>query len=158
MSNRIGDVYQVDVDDQLVAFFHYVARDLSQLGSPVIRVYAPTYLKSETPTLDQILARPISFYAHTSIGLGVRLGCWLKFGHQKPTDPLDVLFRQSNEPGNLTVEVSYDWSVWRVNEPPRHIGTLTPPYQSSELGIVMSPASILRRIRHGTYGIVYPTF
>lgn len=52
---KIGNIFCVEVDSKHKRFFQYVANDLSQLNSSVIRVFKRKYTIDYTPDMDDIV-------------------------------------------------------------------------------------------------------
>jgi hypothetical protein len=157
MPNRIGDVFRFSASEGATVYFQYVAKDLSQLGSHVIRVFAPIHGTDMTSQIEKIVAAPVQFHVHVALGVGTRHGVWEKIGRAPVLEPIDVLFRQADEPGNLP-KTSSNWVIWTVNSPRRHASRITQAVRSAEIGIVVNPFSVLHRVRQGTYNFAYPDF
>ena len=102
----------------------------------------------------------MQFYAHVVVRWGIRLGFWEKVGHAAEIGTTDVLFRDTDDcirkPGEDPVRVSHRWYVWRINGEFQRIGPLTDKYREAEIGVVVSPDSIVHRMRTGKYDFVYP--
>jgi hypothetical protein len=156
MAIRVGDLYAIDLSEGLVKVFHHVQNDSSQLNSNVIRVFAERFLLAAIPPAEHFLEATVEFNAHTLCSLGLKMKCWKKIGHVKPTREVSGWFRDSGDYGNPSVVVSSDWWVWRVNEKSKRVGRLRGEYIVSEIGIVFSPPVIEERARSGRYNIVYP--
>lgn len=69
---------------------------------------------------------------------------------------IDVLFRGCWDYGNPAVKISQRWYVWRINQPFKDIGALTPEYQKAEEGSVLPPQSIVERMLTGAYTLGLP--
>lgn len=162
---RKGDVFSVSVDETYVKYFQYVANDLTQLNSDVIRVYLPRVPLESNVDLDEIVAYPVDFYAHTSVNAGVKLDLWQKVGHYKNHDAnVPIYFRDTLDyghgPGEEPVKISENWRIWKINDERfTLIGKLTKPYQSAEIGLVFAPIRIIERIKTGSYNLKnYPSW
>lgn len=149
-SNTIGSIYQIKLNGNKKAFFHYLLKDKTMLGGQLIKVFAKIYDVSEQPTLQEIGKDEVSFYAHVFLGFGLGMNLWEKIG-RLPVNfhPKQVLFKAAIEPGN-TPEVSYNWKVWYANERWRDPQDLQ-ELKSAEYGPVMPPQSIIDRIETGKY-------
>lgn len=155
---KIGDIFSVDISGQSQRYFQYIANDLTQLNSDVIRVFKRVYPKGGAYNIDDIANDEIDFYAHCVIKWGIKLGFWQKIGNSKNIGKIDVLFRDSDDYGKPEVIVSEKWYVWKINEEFKNIGKVTEKYKNSEIGIVISPENIVKRIKSGSYDFVYPKF
>ena len=67
---RIGDVFEVQLDN-CKKYFQYIANDMTQLNSSVIRAFVEEYPLGYTPILENITAGKVDFYAHTVLLDGV---------------------------------------------------------------------------------------
>ena len=159
---KIGDVFSARMDEQKKRYFQFIARDNTQLGSDVIRVFHKTYLIDESPDLNEITKDDVETYVHVLIHLGLQLDCWEKIGHVSDVGDPDILFRDTNEYGGKVgeepVKVSKKWWVWRVNEEQKYIGKLKGKYRNSYVGIVINPKGVLELLRGNKYPPFYPDF
>lgn len=160
---KIGDVFCVKLDDRNKKYFQYVAKDLTQLNSDVIRAFKKTYSIDEEPNLSEVVKDEIAFYGHCVTNLGVKMGVWEKAGKAPIVGELDVLFRDTNDygrkPDEEPVKISHSWYVWKINEEFRRVGKLEGENQKSEIGMVMNPLSVVHRIRTGEYNLPnYPGY
>lgn len=151
-----GDIFEAEYREGEVKYLQYIANDMSQLNSDVIRVFKRIYKKGRTPGLDEIVEGEVEFYAHSVVKWGVKLGFWEKVGNHPEVGNLDILFRCSND--SPKVEISRDWSVWRLNEEPWTEETLSPKSRMADEGSVNPPNSILHKIQTGEYDFVHPGF
>jgi hypothetical protein len=158
---KIGEVFAVRLDDDSCKYFQYVANDLTQLNSDVIRAFKATQPILQKPDFPEILRGEVDFYAHCAVNLGVKLNLWEKVGRVADVGRVDVLFRGTRDYGwrpGEEVRVSHNWYIWRVNEPRRDVGELLGAHREAEIGLVMSPYDIVERMRTGEYGGVYPGY
>lgn len=153
-----GDVFGVRLADGSMRCFQYIARDMTQLNSNVIRVFHEVYQPDEPVDVQRVTSGRIDFHVHVFLNVGVKLGFWHWVGRAKPPERVDVLFRDSEDYGDPSVKVSTQWYVWQVNAPMRKIGALVPKYQESEIGIVVPPHEVVHRIQHGRYEFSYPRY
>ena len=154
----IGSVLEVRVDDRSTRFFQAIAIDMAQLNSHVIRVFDERYRIDEPVDIPRIVAGRPAFHAHVFLGLGSKLGFRRKVGSAPGPHAVDVLFRNSYDYGNPSIVLSKNWYVWRINEVPRPVGELRGEFQTADIGVVVSPDSLVHRIRHGRYDFVYPGY
>lgn len=158
MATRIGNIYQVVLDNEKVRYFWDVGTDQTQLNSAIIVVFRRTYLKSELANFDEITSDDVDFYCHTMISLGRKLNCWTKAGFRHVNRSFPMLFRGSRDYGNPAVRVSQRWFVWEPNKPFRDVGLLTGSYAEAEIGVVINPTEIVTRIRTGAYEYYFPAY
>ena len=159
---KIGDIFCVKLDNNSKQYFQYVANDLTQLNSDVIRVFKKKYSIDETPKLTDVVNDEVSFSAHCVTNLGVKLGVWEKIGKVPFDGKVDTLFRDTNDHGHKLgeepIKISNNWYVWKINEDFRRVGKLEGDNQKAEIGMVINPLSIAHRIRTGKYDFVYPGY
>jgi hypothetical protein len=159
---RKGDVFAVKLDESAKKYFQYIGDDQAQLNSRVIRAFSRTYSIGDTPDLMEIVTGEVDFHAHVVIRWGLQMNLWEKIGNVKDVGKADVLFRDTEDAGRHIneppVEKSEKWYVWRINEPFRRVGKLEGENRKAEIGLVMSPANIVHRMRTGKYNFVYPGY
>lgn len=161
---KIGDVFSVKIDDNSKKFFQLIAFDLTQLNSDVIRAFKQIYPINTNPDLSEIVNGEIEFYAHCVTKWGVKLGFWEKVGSTSTVGELKhILFRDTNDygckVGEEPIKVSKNWYVWRINDADfKWVGKLKGENQKAEIGVVMDPESIVRRMKTGEYGGFYPSY
>lgn len=160
---KIGDVFCIKLDESQKKYFQYVANDLTQLNSNVIRGFKKSYPTDSNPKLDEVVNDEIAFYAHCVIKWGIKMGLWEKVGKAHICGEVDVLFRCTNDYGRKLgeepVRVSNNWYVWKINEEFKRVGKLEGENQEAEIGMVMNPLSIVHRMRTGEYDLpFYPGY
>lgn len=158
---KIGDVFEVPIDAETKKYFQYIANDISQLNSDVIRAFPRTYSAEETSVVEDVVSEGVEFHAHCIVPLGVKLGLWRKVGRTSDVGPLDALFRCTNDSGckpGEQVLVSHRWYVWRINEEFRRVGELKGENRNAEIGVVVNPYDIVHRMKNGGYDFFYPGF
>lgn len=159
---KIGDVFCVKLDDNNKKYFQYVANDLTQLNSDVIKAFKKTYPIDANPDLSEVVKDEIAFYAHCVTNFGVKIGVWDKVGKAAIEGDLDVLFRGSRDSGiklgDEPVKISDKWYVWKINEDFKYVGILEGENKKAEIGVVVNPFDIVHRMRTGEYGFVYPGY
>ena len=154
----IGNVFAVDLGNDVQKFFQYVADDLTQLNSQVIRSFKTTHPSGAKPDLDELVRGQPEFHAHVAIQWGVKMGLWKKVGNATVAGRVDVLFRNTDDYGNPEIKVSEDWYVWRVNDPFIKVGRLLGKNREAEIGVVISPKQVFERITTGKYSFFYPGY
>ena len=58
---RIGDIFSVTLDNGKLRFFQYIAKDISCLNSPVIRVFKREYPAGYILNADEVVADEVVF-------------------------------------------------------------------------------------------------
>lgn len=154
---KLGDIFIVRFEDAQ-KYFQYVADDLTQLNSRVIRAFKEKYPIGSMPNLSDVAKGDIDFYAHTSIKLGMKMGLWEKMGKAPISGKVDVIFRDSKDYGENKVTISERWYVWKINEAFQYVGRLKGENKKAEIGIVKSPKGIVHRMKTGEYYGYYPGF
>ena len=155
---KIGDIFSVNISDNKCRFFQYIADDSTQLNSNVIRVFKKEYSNNDNIDLNNIVNSGVDFYAHVILKLGVKLNIWEKIENIKYGNGCEIIFRDSSDYGNPNIKVSKNWWVWKINEEQKSIGPLSDEYKNAEIGIVINPNAILKRLETGKYQFVYPGF
>src|SRR5467141_133069 len=61
---KIGDVFAVKLDEHTQKFFQYIANDLTQLNSDVIRAFRQVYPIGVPIDLKLIVGDDVDFFAH----------------------------------------------------------------------------------------------
>jgi hypothetical protein len=158
ITTKIGDVFSVPLDDSSKKYFQYVANDLTQLNSSVIRAFKANYPIDSSPDVLEVVTGEVDFYAHVVLRWGVKMELWRKVGNVPFSGQLPVLFRGSNDDGNLSIRLSRNWYVWRIGEETRHVGELVGDYRKAEIGSVVPAPSVVHRMRTGEYDFAYPKF
>ena len=154
---KIGNIFCVKIDDEKKCYFQYIVNDLSVLNSSVIRVFKRHYPMEYQPDFDEIVKDEVSFYAHTILSVGIRMGYWEKVGKHNDVGNIDAIhFRMFEEMGDPTIKKSYKWFVWKINEPFRIIGELNEEYRHADIGLVFSYIEIVHKIKTGDYKTKFP--
>jgi len=158
---KLGDIFSVEINDHDLKYFQYVANDLNQLNSDVIRVFAMTNSNTDID-LIKLANSEVEFYAHCLIKLGTKMDCWKKVGNVQNVGSLDIFFRNTNDYGakpGEQIKISDKWFIWKVwdNDYTR-VGNLTGDHRKAEIGIVINPFSIVHRIKTGGYDFSYPDY
>ncbi|AZA75183.1 hypothetical protein [Chryseobacterium indoltheticum] len=161
---KIGDIFSVELDNGNKKYFQYIANDLTQLNSDVIRSYKKEYSKEVQPDYSELLSGEIDFHAHTMINVGVKQNLFIQEGkHSVYPESGNILFRDTNDaghaPGKHQVYISEDWFVWKISDDNfKKVGKLKGENRNAEIGIVMPPFAIAERIKTGKFNFVYPDF
>lgn len=153
---KFGDVFAVPLAEGRVGYVQYMADYVEMLNSYVIRAFEGTHDAANPPAFADIVSGKVSFHAHVFLKNCVKFGFWRKIGTASYPDKVDTLFRGCWDYGDPGVKISRRWYVWRINEPLRDIGALTPKYRGAEVGSVLPPQSIVERMLTGTYTLGLP--
>lgn len=154
---KIGDIFCVVVDDDYKCFFQYIANDMTQLNSSVIRVFKRHYPIENNPDFNEIVKDEVSFYSHTVLSAGIRLGYWEKVGkHSDLGDLENVAFKMTEDFVISGLKKSSHWFVWKLNEPFLFVGELTDEYRNADIGMVFSYLQIVHKIKTGDYKTKFP--
>lgn len=160
---RTGDVFLVKIDDKSKKYFQYIVSDLAQLNSDVIRAFKKVYPINANPDLSEIVSGEVEFYAHCVTKLGLKMGYWESVGNISDVGKIDhILVRDTNDVGSKPgeqIKISCKWYVWKINDNDfTRVGKLEGENRKAEIGIVISPDSIVHRMQTGKYDFVYPDF
>lgn len=155
---KIGDIFEVPLDDGGKKYIQYIANDQTQLNSSVIRAFKRKYALDAETAVDEITKDSVDFYAHTVLKPGIIRKMWKKVGNSRDVGDLAILFRGTNDILDPKVKVSKNWHVWEIDGPSRRVGELVGDYQKAEIGDVMPADQIAHRMRTGKYSFVYPSY
>ena len=159
---KIGDIFEVKIDDVSKKYFQYIANDMTMLNSDVIRAFKEIYALEADPNPSEIVNGEIDFFAHSSVNAGVKLNLWKKVVNVPFSGKVDALFRDPEDygvrPGETPALISTKWRVWRINEPFKHVGKLEGENQKADVGFVVAPVNVVERLRAGKYSFYYPGY
>ena len=164
MKTKIGDIFSITLDSGKKKYFQYIANDLTQLNSDVIRVFRKEYPKDKIPDFSELLAGYVDFHAHTMINIGVKQHYYKQEGSSVIyAATQDILFRDTNDYGNKVgeepIKFSENWFVWKINDKSfTKVAKLEGENRKAEIGIVIPPFAVVERIKTGKYNFVYPDF
>ena len=151
---RIGDIFCVEIDGKYKSYFQYVTKDVTELGSPVIRVFKKRYPIDYLLTMEEIVNDEVSFYAHTFIRAGLYFNAWYKVGSCKEVGDVENIYFKYYTDVNwgLTGQTkSYNWWIWKVNQEHIKIGEMKKQYKHYHLGPVLSYSNIVEKIKTGKF-------
>ena len=77
---KIGDIFCVELGNGYKSYFQYIANDMTQLNSSVIRAFVGRYPMDYKPDMDELVKSEVAFYAHTIIKSGVQEDVFHKYG------------------------------------------------------------------------------
>lgn len=157
---RIGNVFCAEIDGKYKVYFQYIANDMSQLNSSVIRVFKRRYPLDANPKMDDIVKDDVIFHMHTVLRVGIEDGIWYKVGRSNDLG-LDQLSKVwfGSVPDSI-----FNWEkmqsipcnpeetlyVWHVNEKRIRVDkSLQNQYDNIEPGSVVPFIVIISRIKYG---------
>lgn len=160
---KVGDIFAVNIGENTVRFFQYISTDSSQLQSEVIRVFKRDYKSDENIDLNYIINDEVDWYAHCFLKMGFKLGYWNKVGRSTSSISDNPLFRDTYDYGRAAwqepILTSINWVVWKVGQEFQQVGRLEGENRNADIGMIMSPDSILYRLINGVYDMpFYPSF
>jgi len=150
---RLGDIFEVPLEDNFKAYFQYIMRDFTELNGDVIRVFKPRYRQDDVLDLEDVVQTDIEFYVHTSVLPGAKQGLWNKMGNIKvPVDIERPCFRGTDD-DDPSIKISERWYIWRANDENfTYVGKFTKKYHHCDRGGIFPPFAIKNRIQTGDDG------
>lgn len=150
---RTGDIFEVITDKGTKKYFQYIAKDISDLHSDVIRIFKKEYDLNDSPSSQDIVNGEIDTYMHTYIQLGIKAKLWRKYDWNRNIGALNIYFRDAKDYGQHPGEkfVSKQWEVWIINSNREYVGILPDMYYNSYPGLVSMPNAVIHRINYGEY-------
>ncbi len=157
---KIGDIFEVPLEDGTKGYFQFISLDETQLNSEVIRAFNSKYDMSCTPDLNRVVEDNVYFYMHVVIKFGIKEGLWTKVGNVPLENNFELpFFRMSWDYGKKPkVEVSHNWCVWQVNTPIVNVGELSDIQKKYDLGEVMIPDKIPYKMCYRKDKYFYPSY
>lgn len=149
---RIGDIFSVTLDNGKLRFFQYIAKDISCLNSPVIRVFKRMYPADYILNTNEVIADEVDFYAHTILRWGITEGFWSKVGkNQNIGDTENIIFRAFIK-DDFNNHENRIWEAWYINKEIFPIGKLSKYYrENSDIGLIIPAEAIVGRINTGVF-------
>ena len=155
-ATKVGDVFEVKISDTKKKYMQYIASDLTQLNSDVVRGFAKTYDIDAKPMLKEIVSDAIDFYAHCDSRYGIRLELWTLYGNIQDTGDLKKpIFRDTNDAGDV---ISTRWYIWHINEDFVSVDNKDLRLKESYYGVVYPAKMIFFRIQNGYFYGVTPRY
>ncbi len=153
---RIGNVFCAEIDNECKRFFQYVANDLEELNSSVIRVFKTKYPMDYKPNIEEIVKDEVEFYAHTILKFGIVFNAWYKVGTSKNIgdEYKEALFGDISpiiyqKPDINPAEI---WVISKINNPHIFVGRLNNEYKKKiTMGGVIPYVDIINRLKLGYY-------
>jgi len=69
---KIGDIFEIKTIRNTKRYFQYVANDLYQLNSAVVRVFKREFPLEYVPVAEEIVNDDMDFYAHILLKTGLK--------------------------------------------------------------------------------------
>lgn len=156
---KIGNIFCINVEGKYLRYFQYIANDLSQLNSSVIRVFKKKYPIDYEFNAEEVVEDEVELYAHTILSQGIREGLWTKVGKSKNVGAFEnIIFK-----GKMLVksylaveeEKSFEWAIWRINGERIRLGYVLPAEfkQGAFVGGVAPAKWVWERIVAGKWNI-----
>lgn len=158
---KIGNIFCVEFDNGTKGYFQYIANDIEQMNSSVIRAFKTHYPIDQDVAIDDIVKDDLAFYAHTILRHGIAENAWYKIGKSSNIgiDELsDIIFGNAQEVKVISpteiidVDPMKNWFIWHINGKCRDIGSLPKRlHDKVEPGSVMCCHQIVTRMYRGYY-------
>lgn len=161
---KIGDVFSITIDEKYKKYMQYIANDLTQLNSDVIRAFKAEYSIEEEPNLETVINDNVDFYAHCVLKLGVKMGLWKKVGSNKNIGNISsIIFRDSTDYGHKIgeepIKVSSNWRVWKIGDHDfKKVVKISGENRNSCIGLVFNPLGIIELFKGNKYPKNYPDY
>jgi hypothetical protein len=150
---KIGNIFCVEIDNEYKCFFQYIANDMTELNSSVIRVFKKHYSMDYIPNMDEIVQDEVYFYAHGILSRGIRTESWYKVGKNADVGDVDnIVFRATEDFLSISFcRKSSKWYIWHIGGPTSDIGRLTKETRKIDLGYIWNYANIIAKIKTGKF-------
>ncbi len=160
---KIGDIFCVEFPDNTKGYFQYIAKDMTQLNSSVIRAFYTHYPIDQDVNLEDVIKDKVDFYAHTVLRGGIDSVKWYKIGKSEDigeNELYKIIFCNASTAYELYtdgIEIPrtspfYKWCLWTINN--KMIKVVDIPYHIKgmiESGTVESYIEIFQRMWQGYY-------
>ncbi|MCQ2217428.1 MAG: hypothetical protein MJZ33_02955 [Paludibacteraceae bacterium] len=156
-STKVGDVFEVVISDTEKRYMQYIASDLTQLNSDVLRVFKHIYKLNEKPTLAEIVSGNVDYYTHGDSKFGIKMEAWTLYGNiNEIGDYSNVWFKCKRDYTNP--ENNNDWYVWKIGDSHISMDINKIKDLGAHLGMVNSYLSILYRLRTGHEEVIFAKY
>jgi hypothetical protein len=161
---KIGDVFSIKIDETYKKYIQYIANDLTQLNSDVVRAFTKKYSIHENPSLDEIINDNVDFYAHCVLKFGVKLNLWENVGSNQNIGSFEnILFRDTldygHKVGENPIRNSNNWHIWKINDEKfTNVKKITEQIRKADIGLIFNPLGIVELLRNNKYPVNYPEF
>lgn len=162
---KIGDIFCVEFPDNTKGYFQYIAKDMTQLNSSVIRAFYTHYPIDQDVKIEDIVKDKVDFFAHTVLRIGIELDAWYKVGRcsEVGIDELNkVQFGNTSEFNRFSSDIIIinpliNWVIWNVNKESRFVGKLPSSIVDKvEIGFIKPYNEIIDRMFLGYYKYTSP--
>ncbi len=159
---KIGDIFEINLGNGTTGYVQYIADDMTQLNSRVIRVFKNRHPADSAPTIDKIISDDVDFYVHVyDIKEREKDGTIIKIGKsQNVGDIKKILFR--GESSMLTIHspspISKHWYVWKIGEETTDVRPHSKLLPQSHHGSVMPIDAVIERMKTGKYEGFFPKY
>lgn len=155
-ATKVGDVFEVKISDTEKKYMQYIASDLTQLNSDVVRGFAKIYNVNAKPSMEEIVSDEVDFYAHCDSRHGIRMEYWTLYGNiQDVGDIQKAIFRCSDDHGD---GISFRWYIWHINENTVRVENKDSRLRESYYGVVYPVKMIFFRVQNGYFYGVTPRY
>ncbi len=166
---KIGDIFCVEFPDNTKGYFQYIAKDMTQLNSSVIRAFYTHYPIEQDVEIEDVVKDKVDFYAHTVLRGGIDFDNWYKIGKSSDIGEEEltkILFATANRfRGDLSkpyiheVNPLENWTIWRIGHDMIRVGTLNPDLAKvAYSGPVFPDFEIIQRMYTGYYNNTDPEY
>ena len=161
---KTGDIFEIDLGDDSKGYIQYIADDVTQLNSRVIRAFKKRYPKDSEPSTEEIVADDVEFFAHVyGIKEIEKRGEWKKIGKSNNIgDIKQAIFRSSHDSGTITLNspshISKNWYIWKIGEETRGVHSNSKLLSQTDYGSVSPASDIAVRMRTGKTEFFHPKY
>ncbi|HEX8515801.1 MAG TPA: Imm26 family immunity protein [Bacteroidia bacterium] len=152
---KAGDIFEVPLSNGKKQYIQFIFKNLNELGGDLIRAYDFELEKNEEVNTKELISKPIKFYCHGMLLLGIKLAMWSKIGNE-PIEPNfeEPTFRGADEVYSMTKK-SYKWYL-KKGADVKWIGELKEEYKKLPKAGVTPPIGVVRQLETGWDGFVTP--
>ena len=155
-ATKVGDIFEVKISDTEKKYMQYIASDLTQLNSDVVRGFKKNYNVDTKPSIEEIVSDGVDFYAHCDSRHGIRMEYWTLYGNTQDVGNVqNAIFRCSDDHGD---GISFRWYIWHINENTIRVENKDSRLRESYYGVVYPAKMIYERIKNGFFDMVYPRY
>lgn len=160
---KIGDIFCVEFPDNTKGYFQYIAKDMTQLNSSVIRAFYTHYPIDQDVKIEDIVKDKVDFYAHTVLRGGIDFDNWYKIGKSSDVGENElykIIFCNASTAYQLYADGIKiprtsrfcKWHLWNINKDIFDVENV-PNHTTSmiEIGTVKTYIEIYQRMWQGYY-------
>jgi|ERR1051326_5147081 hypothetical protein len=150
-----GDIFEVPLQNGRKQFFQYVLKNLNQLGGNLIRAFDYECEVEKSVDTKELIKKPIKFYTHTMLLVGLKLGTWNKIGSEPIEKNFEMpTFRGTDDVYSMTKK-SYKWYIEKGDKI-TWIGELKDEFKHLPTDGVNPPHLVVRQLETGNDGSKWP--